>query len=228
MQMGLQFERFPIAFDNKARINTGKYGDDLSLSLGTAAAALSDYRMIDFLPAEKKEIRDNARYYRFAVPALITMVLIQLGFLGSIYFENRSEKNRLTDLTGQIERFRSSPSYILYHKVKRQITTDRSVLSLLENEPTFLNLNLKEISRITPEGVKLDQFELTRKENGYGLYIMGKAISSDPPPEIILAEYIARLERSPFYDNIVLKRHIKRPHYSRFVVDFELEMTTKI
>ncbi len=227
-QSGISFARFPTIFEKKSGLKIGQWLEQLPLSLGAAAAAISDYRMTDFLPQNLKDERDSAHYYRFAIPALILMVVVQLGFSASINYQAKIDKARLDNLNDQIASLQSSPSYILYHKVKRQMINDRSVLGLLENEPTFLNLNLKEISRITPSLIKLDQYELSKTESGYGLYLTGKAISSDPPPEIILAEYIARLERSPFFDSIILKRHIKRQHYKRFIVDFELEMSARL
>ena len=56
----------------------------------------------------------------------------------------------------------------------------------------------------------------------------GHAISSDPPPEIILAEFIARLQDSPFFNNVKLDRHNKMTHDDGFVIDFQIGMDAVI
>jgi hypothetical protein len=50
------------------------------------------------------------------------------------------------------------------------------------------------------------------------------ASSTDPPPEVILAEFIVRLESSPFFDNVTLDKHSKSSKGSLFTIDFQISM----
>ena len=228
-------ERFGFEFKNisedmrkiSAPQNSSKCCD-MMRSLGTIALAMADYKLLNFLPPELKEIQAERKFYRLAVPALALLVVCLLGVWMSWKSSITIEQSKLNGLQEQISNFENSTSYTMYQQIKRQITNDQEVLKLLESNPTFLHLNLKELSLITPWKIKLMQYDLRNEKGLLDLTLIGQVVSNDPPPEVVLAEYIAELEKSPFYDLVTLKRHTKKYDKGRFVVDFQIDMRTAI
>jgi len=226
--LGLEFKRFPVDFWRNTRKVNKDLLDNIPPVLSSAALALSDYGLIDFLPPEIKEERASSRFYRFAAPALIVFAAVLIGHWASLKYENNIEEFKLRKAHNQIEQFKNSKSFRLYNHIKQQIALDKAFLDKLKNNPTFLNLNLKELSRITPEQIKLDMYDLKSTSGKPELSMCGRAISSDPPPEIILAEFVARLENSPFFEKIIINRYSKHYKDNQFILDFQIEMDAVI
>ena len=202
--------------------------DNIPPVLGAAALALTDYDLIDFLPPEIKEDRAGKRFNKLAVAFLITLAIGLTGFWASLKYKNDIESFRLKSAQDQIERFTKSDSFRIYNRIKQQMASDKDFLTQLDHKPTFLHLNLKELSRITPEQIKLDIYDLKSSVNKPLLSLSGIATSFDQPPEVILAEFVARLENSPFYDNVKINRYSKRLQDGKSVLEFYMEMEAVI
>jgi len=196
--------------------------------LGAVALALADYDLIDFLPREMLEKKSQSRLLRMALPAVAFYAFILAGIWFSMDLDNRTSAGKLDSIQDQIERFRRSDSFIAYGNFKRQMAADRAFLEKIKSNPSYLHLNLMELSRITPPKIKLDEFELIPGSTMGRLTLTGKAFSQDPPPEVILAEFVTGLENSPFYDKIKLTRHAKRQAGNEFVINFQIEMEAVI
>ncbi len=225
--IGLKFGRFPVE-NWQIEGSSAELDRQIPVSLGAVALALADRDLIDFLPPELQEKRSSKRFYRAAIPALV-IIAVSLGLLwGSLNMQNEVRENRLQSTRQQIERFKNSDSYLAYSRIKRQLAADRAFLEKLQKEPTHLFLNLQELSRIVPKKIRLEQYDLIPGLKKTSLTLAGKATSLDPPPEIILAEFIAALESSPFYTNVHLSRHTKRNNRGEFVIDFQVEMVAVI
>jgi len=225
--IGLNFQRFPTDHSQVSDDNTG-LAEQIPISLGAVALGLADYDLIDFLPGELREKRRAVRFYRMAVPALI-LFMIGIGlFWGLLKMQNEVKSSKLHSALEQIDRFKQSESYIAYNRIKRQLAADQAFLKKLQKDPTHLYLNLQELSRIVPGKIRLEQYDLLPGTKKTTLMIGGKATSFDPPPEIILAEFVAELETSPFYTNVHLSRHTKRNYRGQFEIDFQIEMDAVI
>jgi len=225
--IGLKFNRFPVDYWQKGDVST-ELTRQIPVSLGAVALALADRDLIDFLPPELLEKRAAQRFYRTAIPALVVIAALLGLFWGSLKMENGVRENRLHATQEQIERFKNSESYLAYSRIKRQLAADRVFLEKLQKEPTHLFFNLQELSRIVPKKIRLEQYDLLPGVKKASLTIAGKATSFDPPPEIILAEFVAELEGSPFYTNVHLSRHTKRNYRGEFVIEFQVEMDAVI
>ena len=226
--LDLEFRRFPVdSWRNSCKVKK-KLLDNIPPVLSSVALALSDYGLINFLPSEIKEERATSRFYRFAIPALIVFAAVLIGHWSSLKYENDIEDFKLTKAQNQIEHFKNSKSFRLYNQIKQQIALDKAFLDKLKSNPTFLHLNLKELSRITPEKIKLDMYNLKSTSGKPELSLNGKTISGNPPPEIILAEFIANLENSPFFEKIEIKKYSKRFKNNNFILDFQIEMDAVI
>ncbi|SYZ72510.1 hypothetical protein TRIP_C20625 [Candidatus Zixiibacteriota bacterium] len=227
-RFGIEFKRFPVErlVINQSRAR--EFADPISVSLSTASLALVEGDVINFLPPDMREEQLTSRITRWAVPSLAAAALI-LGFFWIIY-KHQTDLNefRLAQANAGFEQYQHSPAYITYEKIKRQLQADKTLLEKLSHQPTFLNLNLKELSLLTPEKIYLDNYDLSSEGDIYTLNLGGRAISSAQPPEVTLAEYIARLEGSPFYHKVTLKKYGKRMDGGQFVIDFQIEMETTI
>ncbi len=226
--LGLEFKCFPMDSWKISTKITKELLDTIPPVLSSVALALTDYGLIDFLPPAIKEERANSRFYRFASPALIVLIAVLIGHWTSLKYENGIENFKLDKAQNQIEHFKNSKSFQLYNQIKQQITMDEAYLDKLKSNPTFLHLNLKELSRITPEQIKLDMYDFKATPQKPELFLSGKTMSNDPPPEIILAEFIARLENSPFFENIEIKKYSKQFKGDQFILDFQIEMSAVI
>ncbi len=221
---GLEFMRFPVERWTKSWIIKQELLNNIPPALGVVALAMADYDLINFLPNEIKENRRISRFYKLATPAMIAAAVVMIGYWASLKYKNDIESYQLQMTQNQIEQFKSSGSFRLYNQIRQQIALDQAFVDKMKNSPTFLHLNLKELSRITPEQIKLDIYNLKSSSNKPELFLSGRTISNDPPPEIILAEFVAQLENSPFFDKIEIKQYSKQHQNGSFVLDFQIEM----
>ncbi|MBN2226595.1 MAG: pilus assembly protein PilM [candidate division Zixibacteria bacterium] len=223
-RFGIAFKRFPLNTWVAGQSHLADQVEIVPTVLGAIALAVTGYRLSDFLPHPLRATHMANAFYRHTVPIFAAILVIMAMFWLSSSTALKTERAVLDRLHRQVEQYTASPSYRLYRRIKRNTAADRAIVNMLESNPTFLHLGLKELSRITPQGVVLDHFELLPTDSGYGLQLMGRAIASDPPPEVILAEFVAQLEHSPFFNRIDLRKHDKRYRRGQFVVDFQIEM----
>lgn len=223
-RFGIVFRRFPL--DNIAgahRINE-QIVEQMPVSLSAAALAISDYDFINFLPPIEKEKIRAKKYFKWAVPAVCTLVLFLSGFWWSLKYSNNINEGRLHATEEQINHIKNSSTFILYTQIKNQLAAEKAIIEKLYQEPTFLNLNLKELTRITPTRIKLNLYDIQNLGARNVIILSGEAVSNQPPPEIILAEFIAGMNNSPFFDRVALKKHSKRYEDDHFKIDFTIEM----
>jgi Tfp pilus assembly PilM family ATPase len=227
-RFGIEFIRFPL---NKLLLRQPRakdFADQISVSLSTVAVALTDGDIINFLPPDQREEHLVGHFNQLAAPALILASILLTIFWVSFRHQVNSKESRLAQIDYDIEQYRHSPAYITYEKLRHQLMADKSLLEKLTHKPTFLNLNLKELSLLTPEKISIDAYDLSSDGNKFTLNLGGRALSAQQPPEVTLAEYIARLEGSPFFDKVALKKYGKRIDGGIFVIDFQIEMETTI
>ncbi len=221
-RFGVEFKCYPLTKFIKANPTARKFVEMIPPCLGVAALALANFKLIDFLPDKLQEAINIKRLYRLAIPAISVALIVMIG-LSFLLNHNKNilaEKIALAD--EQIAHIQSSPSFIMYNKIKNQMAAEQAILNHLNNKPTHLYLTLKELSRLTPRRVELNQYELKNIGGHNHLTMMGQVVSNNPPPEIILAEFVAQLENSPFYDKIIVKKHIKKTEGSNFKIEFQI------
>ena len=89
--------------------------------------------------------------------------------------------------------------------------------------PTFLSLNLKELSLLTPKEVRLVNMQFRPSDPDANMVLEGNVFSKGIPPEVILAEFIENLSGSPFYSNVEIIRHIKKELKNGFEIGFSVK-----
>jgi Tfp pilus assembly PilM family ATPase len=221
-RFGIEFQCFPLGRFLSRQSRARAFAEKIPTALGIAALAMTDRHLIDFLPERQKERQHNNRYRRLIAPAAIILTMILSGLWLIMNQRNHILTDRLIQINNQIDKVQLSQSYVLYNKIKHQLAGEQALVNKLTHEPTHLHLGLKELSRITPDKIVLQQYELQNVSGKYILTLQGRVISLDPPPEIILADFAARLEASPFYENILVSRHIKKLENGTFRIEFRI------
>jgi len=225
---GIEFRRFPVDNFVKAHRSAGAFSDQISVCLSAVGLAVADHDMINLLPPDLRRKRESAGFLKAAVPLYIIFAMALLWYWMSFKSEGDICRDRLTVAERQIDAFKDSPAFVKYNQIKADLAADRAILRMLEKSPTHLYLNLKEISRLAPMSAKLDLYELRASDAGMGLVLTGRVAASAPPPEVILAEFIARLDSSPFFKNVVLERHLKTSEKGRFAINFQISAEAAI
>jgi hypothetical protein len=225
---GLEFVRFPLEKWLKSQPGTKDFAEQIPVSLGAVALAVSRDAMVNLLPEEMKEANGSREYYRWAVPVGAMLFVILAGGWFTEREHLNIDKYHLSTRQNHLERIKNSPSFIMYNRLKQQLTANQQLLDRLDREPTFLNLNLKELSLLTPLQIRLDLLDLQHTGERLSLVLNGEALSSSTPPEVLVAEFVARLEGSPFYKNVALRKHTKKALPGAFAIDFTIEMETVI
>ena len=153
------------------------------------------------------------------------LLTVALG-LSWFMMQNKAKiaEQKLFELNRQVVEFRNSEAFHTYNLVKRQIALDQSYLDQIKASPSYLALNFKELSRLTPEPIKLIYLDYKPDPEDKNIYLHGIVESKDIPPELILAEYAEVLSDSPFYDNVHIVRHVKKTLKDKFQIDFQINM----
>ncbi len=222
-RFGIEFRIFPIPNRLNPRPETESHPDQIPVALKAVALATVDDDLVDLSPPHLKEFRAIRKCHRLAIPALTLVTVLLLVTWMSLKYQVDKDRFLLASATAQIEEFSTSPAYIMYNKIKQRLAADRAFLDRLENEPTYLHLNLKEISRLTPQPIRLISYSLDNTGQGFSLSVEGRVQSTGMPPEVTLAEYIACLEGSPMFENVKLKKYIKKAEMDHFVIDFVIQ-----
>jgi len=221
---GYMFERFPIdrlGFISKSSLK--EFEAEIPVCLPAFAAASCPAGMADVLPKEAKKVHRAHRINNYAKAALLTLCSVLLGSWGLLNKAVSIEQGELVSLNRQVDDFVNSEAYKSYNLLKRQIAVDKAYLESAVESPTFLSLNLKELSLMTPDAVRLLNMQFRPTDSGLNLVLEGTVHSSDIPPEVILAEFIENLASSPFYSSVEIDRHIKKEVRNGFDIDFAIK-----
>ena len=96
------------------------------------------------------------------------------------------------------------------------------------DQGTYLYLLLEELSRSIPDNISLAASVIYQEDSLYTLTLDGNVRVRDFSPEIILASYVDVLEKSPFFQNVVVTTHNKRQEPIENNLSFQLKMEAVI
>jgi hypothetical protein len=179
--------------------------------------------MADVLPREAKRIHRAFRVNNYAKAGLAFLAIVLIGSWGLLNKAVSIKQGELVSLNAQVTDFTNSEAFKSYNLLKRQIAIDKTYLESAIETPTFLSLNLKELSLLTPKEVRLVHLLFRPADPDANYVLEGKVYSEKIPPEIILAEFIENLAASPFYKNVEINRHVKRESKPGFEIDFSIK-----
>ena len=209
-RFGFAFRRFPAEELHLSGGIDPRFQDSLSVCLPVLASTMCNAELANLLPKNRQLSR---KIHRVDRTAFISLAML-LVFLSLGWYVERSHVDRanaqLAHLTQNVEDIRNSSAFHIYNVLKQQIAIDQSYLNSIKETPSFLGLNLKELTRLTPASIRLYSLRYDIKQPERNFDISGVVTHSRIPPEVILAEYVENLKSSPFYENVAVTRHSKR------------------
>lgn len=221
---GIKLKLFPVEmlrFLSKEQVETPEV---FTSGLTVLAAAANNGIIADLLPAEEKVLKSQNRVNNYIKAAILIIAgLFMMSWMAMNNVLN-IKNSRLNEINYQVELFKNSEGYHTYNVLKREIAFNQDYLEKIKESPSYYNLNLKELSNVTPKEVKLIHLSFDPSETDENLFIQGIVTSDNVPPEIILAEFIENLSSSPFYENVKLIRHIKKEVKGNFNIEFHLNL----
>jgi len=221
---GNVFERFPVdKLGFISSVNLKEFETEIPVCLPAFAAAACPAGMADVLPKEAKQVHSARRINNYAKAALVSLGIVLLGSWGLLNKAVDIKQGELASLNLQVSEFMNSEAFKSYNLLKRQIAVDKTYLESAIEAPTFLSLNLKELSLLTPKEIRLLNMQFRPNDLDANLVLEGNVHSKDIPPEIILAEFVENLSGSPFYSQVEISRHLKREVKQGFEIDFAIK-----
>lgn len=223
-RFGFEFRRFPAEDLSFIGDKNEEYRDSLSVCLPVLAACANRTCLANLLPEENKQKRLRAKTDRLGVSALIVLgAMLATLWLTAVASTNAS-RERFVQLERQVTEFKATDMYATYNRLKREIARSQAFINLTTEEPSYMGLNLKELSRITPSAVRLYTLDYRSQTEGHNLALAGVITTNSTPPELVLAEFIENLTASPFYEDVTVEQQIKKKNNGRFELEFSLGM----
>ncbi len=223
-RFGLTFVRFPAGQLTFVQGAAEAFVDQLPASLPAVASATNLAHLANLLPEERREILTLRRVNRLGVVTLVVLAgLFLASWIGSIS-ANRNAQAILTELQQQEAKFRASELFNTYNHLKRTIAANQSFVNRIKETPSYMGLNLKELTLLAPEAVRLQSLDYRDENTDRNYYVSGLVLTTDLPPELVLAEFVENLEASPFYEKVHIDRNVKKRGDAVFRLDFTLSM----
>ncbi len=222
-KLDIDLARFPI--DNlKIAYNKDHDIESFPVCLPVFATSVNYSKLPDLLPIPLKQERKSQKLNLYLKTAA-AIVLISLS--SSWFYTSTTIGTMLTNQTSlkkQVQIFEESDAFHTYKLIKQEIAYDRLYIDLAKEAPSYMHLNLKELSHLTPAKIKLFHLDYNPKEDAQNYFIQGIVRSTDIPPEITLAEFIENLSASQFYEDVQIIRHVKKKNKSTFEIEFLIKM----
>ncbi len=223
-RFGFEFRRFPSESLEFIRDKKLEYEDSLSVCLPVLAASVNRVRLANLLPEDRKESRRRRMTDRLGVSSLIVLAcLLATLWLGAVASTNTSLE-RLNQQERRVDQFKATEMYSTYNRVKREIARSQAFINLTTEEPSYMGLNLKELSHITPSSVRLYSLDYRSQAEGRNYFLAGVITTGETPPELVLAEFIENLTASPFFEDVKVDHQAKNRTHGRFELEFSLSM----
>jgi Tfp pilus assembly PilM family ATPase len=223
-RFGLSFVRFPAELLSFVHRRNLPFEDTLPVCLSAVAAAVCQAKLANLLPDTLKAVRRRRTANRLGVAAIAMLTgLLSISWLGDVS-SVRTANEQLRRVEQEVEKFRASEMFSTYNHVKRSIASSESFIAKAKDIPSFFGLNLKELSRLTPAAVRLQHLDFQPGSSERDFVLAGVVTTDNTPPELVLAEFVANLEASPFYANIRVDRNVKKRVPQGFQLEFNLSL----
>ena len=221
---GFSFDDLPAEGLQGIKTGRGDLIKAIAVCLPTVAASVCNRKLANLLPPEQKVRKSRKQAVQWSAAVLLCLIagLTMISYAQN-YRLNQLE-NSLWYLNAEIEAFRVSPVFDTYNEIKRQIAQNRTYIERISRSPSYLGPSLKELTRLVPAGVRLHVLDFEVETSGNAVNMTGTVSSDNVPPELVLAEFVESLKRSPFYDSVTVQRHVKRAVGDRFELEFQLAM----
>jgi len=223
-RLGMACLKFPVDSLRQVKHVNEHLSSGTAALLPVVATALNRSSLANLLPEERQLFWRNKRIDSIGrIAAVLTFVMLIGGWLLLNRDLQVAAESNLA-VQRQINTLKGAEAYHAYNQMRSQIAATTSYIEKAAKEPTYLALNLKEMSHLIPPGLRLTQFDFEADKGIENLRVAGRVTSSSIPPEVVLAEFVERLNASAFYDQVRVERHVKRKINGRFQIEFQLAM----
>lgn len=222
------FSRFPVESLRLFDYDKEEMLPSLCVCLPVVAAATNNAVLPSLLPPELKADQQARRIDRWVVCGVTMLAILLLISWLSGYRSVADRQSKLAGLKAEIEQFRTSALYVTYDSLKQQMTLDKEYLTRIKPAPSFLSAALKEISTLTQDEIRLFDFSIAKEQPDKNGRLAGVVRSSSTPPEMILAEFVERLHRSPLFSQVTVDGYQKKPVNGLFELYFQISLVGKV
>lgn len=220
----LEFVRLPTERLDFVTNQKSPFVEALPVCLPVLASSACNAHMANLLPVADRLKLVTRKIDRLAQTSLILLAVMLIVGWAIMKQDTVIAHDNLAGLTRQVDGFKNSEGYHTYNMLKREITDYRSYIEKVKKLPSYLSLDFKELSLLTPSSIRLFDLAYEPEHPEKNFTIQGVVTSKDIPPEILLAEYVENLSSSPFFENVTLMRHIKKHITDGFEIEFQIDM----
>ena len=225
---GFEFSRFPCEGLSFYRDEYEEYLYSMPACLQALAGGICSQKLANLLPVERQQV---LRQKFIDKVSIIGLLLLSSIFTYTWWLENTQlgyAEDYRNELQQKIDAYKNSDEYVQYNILKRQIVRDQTYLAKIKEVPSYLGLNLKELSLLTPKSIRLYLYDYHADEEEQNLIMYGTVSSANIPPEVILAEYVETLNHSRLFSDVTVMKHYKSRVKQVFELDFQLRMRAGI
>ncbi len=197
--------------------------------LDAIATGLADIGQHPLIPdTARRKIEHKKTTLRLAAAAMLILLIIGNFHVLSLLMNQRLHRD-LESARKATQTYENSAAYHAYLSFLADITRRQTLQAQKQSRPSsHLNLLLKELSRTIPDNISLTTMEFSGRKTAPSLHLEGTVSLSGFSPEIVLAQYVETLGKSPFFDSITVERHAKKQKNDRFDLSFVLKMGARI
>jgi len=197
--------------------------------LDAVATGLADIGRHPLIPdAARRKIERKQTVLRLATAATLVLLVSGNFHILSLLMNQKLDRD-LKSAQDATQAYENSAAYHAYLSFLADITRRQTRQAQMQSRhSSHLNLLLKELSLTIPDNVSLTTMEFSSRKNTPFLRLEGVVSLSGFSPEIVLAQYVETLGKSPFFDNVIVERHDKKQENDRFDLSFVLKMGARI
>jgi Tfp pilus assembly PilM family ATPase len=222
------FLRFPVESLRVFHHGGEDIQSSLSVCLPVVAAAVNGLALPNLLPVEMKAKRRKRTVDRWAIGAVAMLACFLTALWLAGYGSVSNQKAELAGLQSEIEQFRTSALYTAYDSLKQQMAFNQGYLSKVKTTPSFLSIALKELSTLTPDEVRLYDFVVVKNQPDKNGRIAGVVRTVSSPPDLLLAEFVERLRRSPVFSQVTVDGYQKKTTSGVSELYFQITMVGQV
>jgi len=195
----------------------------------TFATAMANPARIRLAPARVRRLQEKRKLaFRLAYALVISLIIAGVMHV-QLSRRAASAENELQTKNSVLQRIERSPGYLAYLNVRGKMGKYRAHIDSSERKiDSRFHVLLKELSRTLPDHIRLVNMNLENDKGSFTLSIDGQVGLFDYSPEIILADYVERLNASPFFDRVTVSSHRKKIEDNKSELTFQLIMDARV
>lgn len=202
---------------------------ELNDAVAAVATSLSPTYYHPLTPGELQTTEDKTQLiWRIGTVAALSL-LTAAGLQLANYHTEITLSTQLNGLKTEAVQLENSTGYQVYVALLEKLRQSEADSQRIDKrKETHYNILLKELSLTLPDHITMNSISLRQSDSSCVLDLDGKVTLQDFSPEIVLAEYVETLERSPFLKNVEVLSHNKQRQGDNFALMFKLRMDVQV